>query len=214
MKPLSAFYSRIAPRVSGLSNAAIDMAVLDAAIDFCRRSKVLRVNLAPVDTVAGVREVTITPPASHTIEQVFRVFCGTDELRPMEDGSIASPFADHDAIGADVAPRGRPRAFREVAPGRLSLYPAPDQAYVINVRAAVRPSRDATEVEDVLFEEWGEAIAQGALARLYAQPGESMDLQMAQLNATGFVVEANRALLQSQRGHTRAMSCVPTIPIR
>jgi hypothetical protein len=70
------------------------------------------------------------------------------------------------------------------------------------VRAAFRPSAEAVEVEDFIFETWRQTIVDGALAKLKAMPGEFWTDQLgAEKAAACFSAGASRAKNDRTRGY-------------
>lgn len=52
----------------------------------------------------------------------------------------------------------------------LTLMPTPQQSGVLTIRAAVKPSRDANELDDVQMDRWVNAIVNQAVYRLASMP--------------------------------------------
>lgn len=192
MKPVEAFRNRVSVRIPELPDALIDDAVVDTCIDFCERSTIVRRNLDTFTTVAGRREYDIDACNMQSVTEIVRVWCDSSELVAVDDETL--PLDGRQST---------PRYFLEEEPGRLALYPIPNKAYTINVRAALRPQRGAKMVADTLYENWVEVIVAGALARLYAIPGDFFNAALAQANGAGYMAGVNSAMLQAGTGNTR-----------
>jgi len=75
---------------------------------------------------------------------------------------------------------------------------------VLYVKAAIAPTRDSTEIDSEIYEQYAEIIAWGARARLYAQPRQDYTDKAAALDATKmFRFEINRIRMQVTKGLTR-----------
>lgn len=202
MTPLSAFRSRIAPRVQGCFDPIIDQAVLDTCIDFCERSLVVRRMLATFPTVAGTG--TYTPPVTAVTQSVtkfIRVWRDDVEIAPADEGYIPGSGG---FFAGPAASQAAPSFFGSTEPGSIALYPTPDKVYTINSRVALRPTRAATTVEDQLYEEWVEVIVAGALMRLMSMPDDWQNLPLAKAYAAQYEAGINVAMLKASQGQTRA----------
>lgn len=213
MKNLSSFRPRVAARVPGCSDPLIDQAVLDTCIDFCERTLVVKRTLDSFLTVAGTASYDVPVGLQQSVAHIMRVWCGTSELRPLDEDGIATPYGFVSSVPGDQTPSGTPSYYNETDPGVLQLYPRPDGAHTINVRAAMRPLRTATQVEDQLFEDWVEAITDGALTRLYMVPGDFANAPLAKFHAAAYQGGVDRAMLQASKGRTRAESRVTPVHI-
>jgi hypothetical protein len=80
----------------------------------------------------------------------------------------------------------------------------PDKSYTINVRVAVKPSRTSTTVDDVLLENWVDAVVDGALMRLYSMPERFGNGKLAQFHGARFQQAINKAHIESTVGRTRS----------
>jgi hypothetical protein len=205
VKALSAFRPRVALRVSGAPDPLIDRVVLDACIEFCDRTLIVKRTLDAVSTVADQKVYDLEGDTQQSVVQVMRAWVGTRELLPLSEDDAPPP--------SDTS-TGQPRYFSEDEPGTMTLYPTPDSAsYSLVVRSAMRPTRDATQVADVLYEDWVEAITDGALMRIYGMPGDLLNPALASVHAASFMEAVNRARLQALQGRNRAELRVTPIRI-
>lgn len=206
MTPLSAFRSRIAPRVPTALDYTIDLAVLDAAIDFCEQTLICKGALDPVLTVPGEPQCDLDAVSTNqSVIKIMRAWAKDIELTAIAEDDVDTPLMYDPNVAGLQSASGMPRAFTEPAPGAIALYPIPDAAYPLTIRAAMKPKRSAKEVEDVLFENWVEEISHGALQRLFLTPGMPFtNDKLAVFHAGQFKAGVNKALLEAARGRTRA----------
>jgi hypothetical protein len=165
MKPISVFFPRVLPYVPGCSEPLAQQALVDAAIVFCEESQVIRARLDGFSTVPDQVSYELDAPAQ---QQVARILEVRVDGRPI-------PMVMAEDVGMISDAVGRPMACYTDATGSefvLRLFPIPDGVYQVQVSAALRPSRDATSVEDDLFNLWSDALVSGALARLMAVPAQ------------------------------------------
>ena len=199
MVPLSQFYSRVLPHVTGCPEPLMAQAVLDAADEFCTRSLVVRSRLAPVSVEAGVDTYEITPPSLQRVATVTHVWLDGRQLNP----------APQETPTDLVAPLSWPDRYSvRYVEGALSLvlYPAPDRDLVdgLVVEVATRPDRGAAQVDPTLFSDWAEGVAHGALYRLHLTPGQPYsDPSKAEFHGRMAASWAARARTESIHGRSQ-----------
>jgi hypothetical protein len=167
MQPLSVFYSRILPYLPGCSEPLVNQVLVSSAIDFAESSLVLRQNLDSFKTVAGVTQYDLDPPtANHDIDRVMSVAIDGRELSP---GLYEA--TRNDMPTAQAKPRG---FFTDRTDNvlTLKLSPPPDSKYTVVVAVNLRPSMNATQLDDDLFNMWSDAVASGAIARAMQIPDQ------------------------------------------
>ena len=178
MKPLSAFYPRILPFLPGCPEPMVDQVLVNAAIEFAESSLTLRQNLDPFNTVVGKVDYDLDPPTRyHDINRVMGVTLNGKELRPGLFEAIRNDLPTAKAI---------PRGFytdRTDNTFTLRLSPPPDKSYPVIVSVTLRPARNATMLDDDLYNIWIDPIVSGAIARAmqipdqpFTNPGRAQEL--------------------------------------
>lgn len=167
MVPVSSFLSRLLPNVIGCPEPLATQALLDSAIAFCEQSLVATADLDPAALRAGVTQYELDLPAQTRLGQVLRVWADNKLLVAAPSHSVTER---EPMVGEPLYYYSRDVDEQVV----LNLYPAPnkDTAGGLVVRVATVPTRTATSVHSALFNEWSEAIVEGAMARLYDTPGQ------------------------------------------
>ncbi|BDQ35929.1 hypothetical protein SYK_02890 [Pseudodesulfovibrio nedwellii] len=140
-----AFLPLILPEAPGCPKALAVNKVRSAAIDFCKETNIWHEYIDPLFWPAGVKTADIDPPQHTRIAQILSIEVGG---APLVTGQFS---ATNDIVTLTVTP----------------LY---DTIGALNV--ALKPSLTSTEIADSMFEDWGEIIAQGALAKLMAMKGK------------------------------------------
>lgn len=206
MKPISDFFPRMLPYLPGCSEPLAAQAILDAAIVFCEDAQVVREELDGFVTVAGEKSYELYAPAQQQIARVLDV---------LVDGRSIPGIAAED-VDLLVGAEGSPVSFYTSRNGSellLNLFPTPDKAYQVQVRAALRPARNATQLEDDLFNLWSDAVLAGAMARVMAVPGQPFSDPAA---AVGYGMAAaraaNKARVEGNFGRVRANMRVRSHP--
>lgn len=190
---------RLAPYVVGVAEPLAHQALVDAAIQFCEETGVIRLTTDPVPTVAGQALYDIDLPTGVALSRILKVWvndalvyaapeAATDDPRGLSQLATSSP--------------GSPLAAVSLEPATVALVPAPDTSGVsLMVRAATRPTRVAKVLDDELYNRWCDAIVAGATYRLCAVPGQPFsDPGQAQRAEGVFWQQVNRAKVHSSRG--------------
>lgn len=179
MTPLSAFLPYVLPHAYGCPDPVAEQAIRDACIEFCGRSNLIQA-VDVQSTLAGVADYAVSTPAQQNLSQVLAVTVGANQLRPVSISDVnhgAAMRAGVENVDAVVeSARGTPGAYYQTTPTDTLIYlwpvPAVAEVNALAIRAAYVPTRAATDVEDVLFEDWANEIASGALARLLSMPAQ------------------------------------------
>lgn len=141
----------------GVPVALAEEAVRQAAIDLCDRGAVWPFMLT-LQTQPRVHEYPLLIPELSNVVGIKSV--------TLNDG-VHQP----DLLGARMCGCGG-RSFALRGLRAISVYPVPDEddpAYA-QIELWLKPTPDACEVPNLLYDEWVDAIANGAAARLFAIP--------------------------------------------
>lgn len=156
----------VEPDVPGAPAPAIVRAVRDAAIQFCRETKIWWEVLPAQDLTIDVHTYTLNPPAKSVVAELTRLTVEGAPIYPTTVDWLASYKGKwEEATGA------RPSQYFRPTPTTFRIYPTATET-VVNAflaTAVLRPADDATGVEAMLFEEFREAISDGTKARLFRQ---------------------------------------------
>ena len=194
MVPLLDFYPSIKPRCPQASEPEIDNALIDAAQQFCRASRVIRQHAEPINTVPGA--------PSYEIETAVggMEVC---EVLSVEDGDGCFLVPSHKESHATQAQHGKPRKFWQTRLGALEVYPVPDISDVLHVTVALSPVNHAQTLSRFLFDRFREGIAAGVLSRLYLNPAHG-DASMASAYAGIFEKAISDAATLAEQSFVRA----------
>ena len=204
MVPISAFFPRLLPSVLGCPEPLAQQALLDSAIEFCGRSLAVTTTLDAVTLREGLASFEVETPTNTTIAQVLNLWF---------DGREIAPSAYTDATDTSAS-KGEPRYFfgediDEVF--NITLLPAPDRTVRggVIVRAALKPTRSATTVHNILFERYSPAIVDGALAILMAIPDQQFsNEQKAMVMGSSARAKANAARTDALHGRVQSSMSV------
>lgn len=196
MVPVTQFFPRLIPQVLGCPEPFAAQAVVDAAIEFCEKSLCVQATLDAAPVTAGVSQYEFDLPTQTALVQVLSAICGTRSLVPVPSTSVTT------------APSlsGTPQYFytRDVDEVLTAfLFPTPDKSDPLGLtfRVALRPTRVATQLHSSLFDQWADAIVDGAAARIMATAGQPFTNEAkAVVLMQKFRGQVNAARLEALRG--------------
>ena len=177
MKALNLFFPLVLPHVHGASDPALMQALRQTCIAFCKESDLVQ-RVTPTNITAAVQDYAIVVPADMVFLRVLGVgwqgqWLGSVNPQDVESDVVLTGVA----IGTATPETGNPRAFFQKTPtaAGFSIYPIPNTTLAngLTVKASYYPTQAALAVEDVLYDEYAEAIAAGAAARLMRTPGQT-----------------------------------------
>lgn len=207
MATLTDFYPYILPEVPGCPEPTVDVALRSAMIEFCEKTLIIQRDLDPVTVVKGITDYDIDPPNNQLVTRLLRVWYKDVELTPTAPDNVNNAEVYNTLFTGADKNRADPRMFIQKDERTFTVYPIPQETVAngLTVRAALKPTRLAETVEDVLFEDYAEAISSGAKYRLLSMAskpwtnGPSATLALATFNTA-----INVARQRASRGHTRA----------
>jgi hypothetical protein len=215
MQELDVFLSRLIPTVAGCPDLLARRSLVDAAIAFCEATHIIRLTSFPQPALAGIGAYEVDIPRDHKVCNTLRAWCGERELAPAAEDMIHRVQAHTRNANGAVPQQGTPTYFYESAPGEVSIYPLPAETLpnMLTFRVAVKPSRAATRLHDVLAEDWIEAIVFGARAKLHAIPGQYYTSAPIAAECAGHFARAiSKAKSEALIGRTRAPLVVALRP--
>jgi hypothetical protein len=176
MAALDDFFPGIRQNINGPLEIMMRSSVLKAARTFCRESLVVRQTIE-LDDVAVGQQVTLTA-ADDLVKCVKRL--QVYDLSPQ----LVRPECDPVVLKAGID-------FTVQSANQLTFVKAYGKALIV---FAIEPKPDATEVPDVLLDDYSDVIAYGALEDLYLMPHKPWsDPQMSQYFRRFFIDGYRRA---------------------
>lgn len=168
MKPIAEFLPFVLPFARGASEPVAVNAIRNAAIEFCKRTKVWQeLTDSPYSIQAGDPCIELTPPAQAELVQILQVWYHDTPLDPANEGWMAERGISPDRRGTPMGYHQQQLDDRVLNEFVLVPVPATSEAQAIRVRSAWMPSRAAKNIPDALFVRYAEEIAYGALGRLH-----------------------------------------------
>jgi hypothetical protein len=203
MALLTKFFPYVTVDVVGAALPSVEVAVRDTCIDFCERTLILQADHDPITAIKGIPTYEFAPPDGYLVDKVMHMWFEGRLLWPVVTDSIQQSTY----VERGDSTRAAPQAYMQKDSYTFTLLPTPDETKRngIVMRVALKPTRDATVVDDVLFDTFGEVIGHGAKYRLLLSPGkEYSNPQLAEAYKAMFDSGMSRARARMGRNHTRA----------
>jgi hypothetical protein len=195
MKLWSDFYDFTLPDLPGCPVAALDIALRQSAIEFCELSLAWKAEHDPIAVVSGTAEYAFVPPAEAVVHAITYARFDDDEIQITGETGI---LIQNWRTGT-----GTPKYILGGATA-LTLVPEPDVDGTLTMTVALKPSPDATGVDDSIFNEYRDVIVHGALSRLMLSPKKPYSsAQLATYHAQQFTIKTGAAGQRTARNYTR-----------
>ena len=202
----TSFLDYVLPHVPGCTNELALHEIKNTIIDFCEKSLVLQVDQEPVTIIAGINEYDLDPPKERLAVKILRAWYKAIPLEAIAPDDVTTSAVYNPNSGVTIT-KADPRWYIQKDPRTYTLYPIPRETarLSLTMRLAIKPTRAATSIDDVIFEEYAEVIGHGAIARLAISPGKPYtNLDLAMGRASLYQAGLNVARDRSQKGYARA----------
>lgn len=206
MTPYTSFLDYVLPHVPGCTNEMALLEIKNTIIDFCEKSLILQEDHDPVTAIVNIMDYDLEPPKDRLVVKIMSAWFKGQELDATAPDEVKTPSIYNQRSGY-VVNKGDPRLYIQKDARTFSVYPIPDKtsASAITMRVALKPTRSATTIDDLIFEEYAETVGRGAVSRLAISPGKpySNDKLAAISNAL-YGAGLNVARDRAQKGYVRA----------
>jgi hypothetical protein len=187
---LTAWTPEMLTQVVGVPAQGIKFAVRNAAIKFCEESLLWTYTLSRIDVVADTGAYSLTVPTDQNGQVV-----SIDNVKYKEDGQDDDQFRRLDPISEtqqDLLDSGSWSFLSSSTPNnfystflskQLNFYQIPSEASAggLLVKVNLRPTISCDDVPDFLYDDYREAVKDGALAFLFgskAMPWYSLETSL------------------------------------
>ena len=159
----------VQPMVPSCPDPSIVIAIRNAVIEFCDETYYFNDAMDPILATAGTSIYEISVPTDYTLVAVTELYADGLVVHRKAPSELKTLYNGLDWQTID----GFPRYFTQFNTSEIVLCPKPDQTVTLTGHIAYTPTRASTTVEEMLINDYAEVLAQGALARIYAQPDQS-----------------------------------------
>lgn len=177
----------VTPHIRRVPPEVLANALRLATIEFCQKTGILRHRVA-VDLQAGVADYPLCAPAGYQILRVGTVQVGSQCVSPAQTWRCVCGYT-----------------FRMETPDYLVLKTPPgvDTVAGMTVELVLAPHQDSLVLDELLYQQWAEAIASGAMARLFLVPDVPwFNTVLAAKYDRDWRVFRSRARAVLEKGHT------------
>lgn len=177
-------------------------AIRNACIEFCEKTYIWQYTLPVMDIVANQANYVMQTPDGTKSVGPIQVYYDVNLMIPKGPDELANIYR----MGDWQQITGRPQYVTRIIKPEIQLVPIPylDDPQKLHVKTALAPTRDSTEIDSEIYEQWVEAIAWGARARLLAQPRQDYTDKQGSVDALKmFRYEINKAKMQMNKGQVR-----------
>jgi hypothetical protein len=198
---LSAFLPYVLPHAPGIPKIAARQEVLRAAIRFCNETRVWRAVMPAVTIVGGTASYAIPVPTGGQVVTIESAKFNGDRIDPVSLDALEAGYPDWQTeTSAEV------QRYVQLDPDNLILHPVPLSSLTggLVITASFKPTRTATTLPDLLFNEYADAIAAGALGLILAAQGKPWsNPQLAGYYSNQFGMAIGSASIQAAKSFTR-----------
>lgn len=206
---LTSFVNDIMPHVSGCPRNLVVNAIRKAIDRLCTDSQIWREDIPAGDIIINVADYTITPPASTRMLTLISLMYDGREIDKRSE-----EYLDRNDPGWRVPQLGTPTDLVYYAPDRIKFNRLPKATITdgLVARVALKPTRTAVSVEDIIYEDWFECIEHGALHYLMEIPGKDWsDMSMSAYHGRHFNFHIQRAKAYVTKGNVRGVVHAPKV---
>lgn len=163
------FYPYIQPHVAGCPDPSLLMAVRGACIEFCEQTNYFNETFADVQVLANTNNYEMDVQRNYVLVDVLELYVSGLKLVKKSSLELEKLYGMFDWQTVE----GQPKFFTRLNTAEVVLVPKPTEVGELSGRFSYAPSRTSTTVEESLFEDYAEVIAQGALSKIYMHPGQN-----------------------------------------
>ena len=213
MKSHSTFLDYLMPYVPGVTLELATLEIKKTCIEFCEKSLIIQRNHDPVTVIAGTGDYDFEPPVTnHLVTKVMKMWFKDVVMTAVTPDTITDPTVYNTEFKGAVIAKSTPQFYFQKDERTFTIYPTPSGSAAslssaITMRVALKPSRSAELVEDVLLEDYAEEIGAGAIARLMMSPGKPYSSPSSgAIYQAKYVQGINAARQRAVRGYVRSDS--------
>lgn len=207
MASYEAFFPYVLPEVIGAPEPVVVLAVRSACVEFCEKSLILTRDHDPVTVLANIVDYDLEPPTGYLVVKVQQAWIENNKISPLAPDFVRDASVYNRLFASYQSAPSTPTAYLQKDERTITIWPVPDRKLPngLTMRVALKPTRASETIDDVIFEEYAEAIAAGALARLMSSAGKPYtNLDMAVVNQSKFMQGINVARQRAGHGHVRS----------
>lgn len=188
-------FQELIPEVLSIAPACptptIIRSMRNAAIELAQKAECMRWELEGDLAIAGIPDTELSVPTDMVMMHPISLRYNGKNILPLSVRMLDVDNVSWREESSDVPTNWIPR---QNAISTVRLYPIPSVTGTITGEVAIKPSRDATGLEEVFMDRFMTYIIDGALGRLLAIPSAPwFDGQLAQYHKSEFIAMLDEA---------------------
>lgn len=188
----NSFFPYVSPDVLECPDITVEIAIRDAATEFCQRTHVWKELSDLVTTQVGESLYDLEPPSGAVVEKILGLQADGEPLEFTRVDHLPRQWTT--STGTPI------RAVYETD-DQIRLYPTPDEAGDYRAVFVLTPSANSSGLPGRIFERYRETIAHGAKHRLMMTPGKTWsNPSMASYHMSQFMRGVNDAKIRNDHG--------------
>lgn len=207
-KPLDDFLPKVLLEAPTCPEYLALDAIRTVCIDFCARTNIWQYDVPAVSVVAGTHTYPLTPASETVIAGITEVrFAGLADAVP----PVTRQWLSDNVAEWKTRQDRYPIAYMVPAVGSIRLIGIPTESVAngLDVAVALKPSQAAVNVDDILYNDYLDDIARGALAKLLAMKSKDWaDPVLSEEYQRRYELARGNAEIKTQKGHTRMTQSV------
>lgn len=197
MTPWNAFFDLLSPNVPGCPQVAQVVALRQAAIEFCEQSLAWSYEHPDIEVVPGTAKYLFEPPVGAFVHAIHYAQFNDKQLETRKMERDIGTWTVRNNTGTPEYILGGPLS--------LTLVPTPDVSGTLTLEVILKPTPVSDGVDDLIYEEYREAVVHGALARLMLSPKKPYtDPVLANYHMQLFQIQTACAGMREAKNHNRA----------
>jgi hypothetical protein len=206
------FLPLLAPLCPEAPETLTRQTIARSAQEFCRRTNILQ-DIATASAREQVGEYSVDLPNTQVqVNQLLGVAFRDTPMRLVGSQDVTLPMALRGEVDGVQVLYGLPQAayFKTPSGDTFWLYPVPDVTTVgaLTVRASFAPKLTATSLDDILFNEYADAVVNGAAFRLGSMPRQPWTNPNASQYGAVFEREVLKAKRDASMGRVKSTLAV------
>ena len=208
MTNYEAFFPYVLTEVAGAPEPLVLQAIRNSAIEFCEKSLILTRDHDPITVVTGVPDYDLEAPTGYLVVKVQKAWLENNPIDPIAPDIVREAAVYNRLFSSyNKESNGTPRGYLQNDERSITIWPLPDKRYPngLTLRVALKPSRASAFIDDVIFEDYAEVVASGAISRLMLSVDKAYtNPQMAVVHRARFDQGINVARGRALHGHVRS----------
>lgn len=156
----------IRSEVQGAPDFLIERSAREAAIEFCVKTDVYRLEPEDLQIIAKIDEYEVTVPSGTELNHIIDIYRDGKPLKPVSYTRLLE-------ITGDGTQRAKPNSYSQRDNTVFYVAPVPDEKETLKALYSVKPSPTSTSIPDTIGREYREALVHGAIFRLQMMSGQT-----------------------------------------